>query len=419
MRLEQIRSSFPALGRTHGGRRVAYFDGPGGTQVPEQVVQAVGDYLKHHNANTHWNYPTSNETDQLLEDARVTFASFVNCDADEVVFGANMTTLTFHLARSLGRSFQPGDEIVITELDHHGNVAPWQALARECGIVLRSIPMDPATGQLRLDVVDKIITPRCKLLAIGAASNALGTVTNLRDVIAAARSVGALVFVDAVHYAPHFLVDVRALDCDFLACSAYKFYGPHVGMMFVKQPLLDELDVPKVEPAPDIGPERMETGTINHEGVVGAAAAVEFLASIGEGESLRARLTTAYAKLHERAQQQVARLWNGLSALDGVQCFGPNPSARRTPTIGFVVDGISSDDIAIYLASRGVFVSHGDFYAQTVIERLGLEERGGLVRAGCACYTSDEEIEALLSGVAEIIAPNTIRPRHRIEVELR
>src|SRR5688572_17573980 len=318
-----------------------------------------------------------------------------------------MTTLTCHLASGLGRTFEPGEEFVISELDHHGNVAPWQALARERGVVLRSIRMDPRTGMLQLDAIDQIITRRCRLLAIGAASNALGTVSDLRQVIAAARSVGALVFVDAVHYAPHFLVDVQALNCDFLACSAYKFYGPHVGMMFVKQPLLDELDVPKVEPAPDIGPERLETGTINHEGVVGAAAAVEFLASIGAGQSLRARLSSAYTTLHERAQRQVARLWNGLQAIDRVQCFGPDASARRTPTIGFVVDGISSDDVATQLAARGVFVSHGDFYAQTVIERLGLSESGGLVRAGCACYTSDEEVEALLSGVAEIAAVET------------
>ena len=408
MNSDQIRNCFPALNRIHGGRRVAYFDGPGGTQVPEQVVSAVGDYLKHHNANTHWNYPTSNETDEMLEDARRTFAAFVNCDANEVVFGANMTTLTFHLARSLGRTFEPGDEIVITELDHHGNVAPWQALARERGVVLRSIPMDTRTGLLQLDAIDQIITRRCRLLAIGAASNALGTVSDLKNVVAAARSVGALVFVDAVHYAPHFLVDVQALNCDFLACSAYKFYGPHVGMMFIKQPLLDELDVPKVEPAPDIGPERWETGTINHEGVVGAAAAVEFLAAMGEGKSLRAQLTSAYAKLHERAQRQIARLWNGLQTIDRVQCFGPDPSMRRTPTIGFVVGGISSDDVATQLATRGVFVSHGDFYAQTVIERLGLSESGGLVRAGCACYTTDEEIEALLSGVAQIASVKTI-----------
>ena len=402
MNTEQIRSCFPALDRMHGGRRVAYFDGPGGTQVPRQVVRAVGDYLEHHNANTHWNYPTSNETDQLLAAARDTFAAFVNCRPSEVVFGANMTTLTFHLARSLGRGFEPGDEIVISELDHHGNVGPWQALARERGIVLRSIPLDPRTGQLRFDALDRMITPRCRLLAIGAASNALGTVTDLRAVMAAARSVGALIFVDAVHYAPHFLVDVQALACDFLACSAYKFYGPHVGMLFVKQPLLDALDVPRLEPAPDIGPERLETGTINHEGVVGSAAAVEFLASLGAGPSLRARLSSAYTMLHERAQQQITRLWHGLAALEGVRCFGPDASARRTPTIGFVIAGVPSDQVATRLAARGIFVSHGDFYAQTVIERLGLQPQGGLVRAGCACYTSDEEIEALLNGVAEI-----------------
>lgn len=389
MNIDNIRSRFRALDRTHGGRKAAYFDGPGGTQVPEEVIDAVADYLRHHNANTHWNYPTSHETDALLESARATYADFFNCSAEEVVFGANMTTLTFHLARALARGWRAGDEVVITELDHHGNVAPWQAIARETGIVLRTIPLDAKTGQLRYDELENIITPRCKLLAIGAASNALGTVSDLSPPIARARAVGALVFIDAVHYAPHFKVDVQKLDCDFLACSAYKFYGPHVGILFARRDLIATLDVPKLEPAPDEGPERLETGTLNHEGIVGAEAAVRFLASLDANE------------VHERTQRQITRLWNGLSELPRVRLYGPDPSQRRTPTIGFTVDGVASRDVAGKLAERGLFLSHGDFYALTVIQKLGLGGEG-LVRAGCACYTSDEEIEALLEAVREL-----------------
>ena len=396
-----IRSHFRALTRVHGGRNVAYFDGPGGTQVPEAVVDAVADYLRHHNANTHWNYPTSNETDEMLLDARSTLATFLNARVEEVVFGANMTTLTFHLSRALGRSWGEGREVVITELDHHGNVAPWQALVKERGIRLRSIPLDPATGQLKLDRLDEIITDKCKLVAIGAASNALGTVSDLQKVIAHARAVGALVMIDAVHYAPHFLVDVAALQCDFLACSAYKFYGPHVGILFVRQPLLDKLDVPKLEPAPNVGPERLETGTLNHEGIIGAAAAVRFLASLGTGDTLRAQLETAYAVLHERAQNQVRRMWEGLNEIPRVRTYGPDPAQRRTPTISFTMDGMAAGDVATRLAERGVFVSHGDFYAQTVIERLGFAQ-AGVVRAGCACYTADEEVSALVDAVRQV-----------------
>ena len=397
--IERIRSRFTALSRNHGGRPVAYFDGPGGTQVPEEVVRAVSDYLRHHNANTHWHYPTSSETDALLLDARTVAATFLNARPEEIVFGANMTTLTFHLARALGRGWRAGDEIVITELDHHANVAPWQALARERGIKLVTIPMNPRSGQIEFD--EGLITERCRLLAIGAASNALGTVSELRAPIATARAVDALVMIDAVHYAPHLLVDVAALQSDFLACSAYKFYGPHVGILYARQPLLDSLDVPKLEPAPSTGPERLETGTLNHEGIVGSAAAIRFLASLGEGDELRQQLQSAYRGLHERAQHQVSRLWHGLTDIPGVHCYGPDPGRPRTPTVSFTVDAVAADEVATRLAARGVFVSHGDFYAQTVVERLGLADQG-LVRAGCACYTTDEEIDALLHGVRAI-----------------
>jgi cysteine desulfurase family protein (TIGR01976 family) len=271
--VQEIRSHFPALGRVHEGHPVAYFDGPGGTQVPRAVVGAMSEYLYHHNANTHWAYPTSAETDELLERSRGSLADFLNASPGEVAFGANMTTLTFHLARSLGRGYGPGDEIVVTELDHHANVDPWRALERERGVTVRVARMSPETGGLDRDDLRRQIGDRTRLVAIGAASNALGTINDVTEAVRSAHAVGALAFVDAVHYAPHRLIDVREWDCDFLACSAYKFYGPHVGVLYGKHDLLQALDVPRLRPAPDTAPERLETGTQSHEAMAGAAAA--------------------------------------------------------------------------------------------------------------------------------------------------
>jgi cysteine desulfurase family protein (TIGR01976 family) len=397
----EIRSHFPALERRGGGAGVAYFDGPGGTQVPRVVVEAMTDYLVHHNANTHWAFPTSLETDRALADARQALADFLNATPEEVVFGANMTTLTFHLARSLGRGYGPDDEVVVTELDHHANVAPWQALARERGVAVRVARMIPETGQLDLEDLGRQITSRTKLVAVGAASNALGTINDVREVARMAHAVGALVFVDAVHYAPHQLVDVRSLDCDFLACSAYKFYGPHVGVLYGRRSLLQSLDVPKLAPAPDSAPERLETGTQNHEGIVGVAAAVDFLASLADGPSRRARLESAFAALHARGLALVSQLWQGLSSIESVRLFGPSPDRPRTPTVSFAVEGIPSQEVCRQLAGRGVFASHGDFYATTAVERLG-RSREGLVRIGCACYTTEEEVERVIDGVRAI-----------------
>ena len=396
-----VRSDFPALEREHLGLPVAYFDGPGGTQVPRQVVEAMNDYLFNHNANTHWNYPTSAETDAALDAARIALADFVNGDATEIAFGLNMTTLTFHLARGLSARWAKGDEVVVTELDHHGNVAPWTRLASERGIVIKTVRMDPAAGVLDWSDLEQAITPRTKLLAIGAASNALGTVTDVGAAARLAHSKGALVFVDAVHYAPHVLVDVKALGCDFLACSAYKFYGPHVGVLWGQRDLLASVDVPKLIPAPEAPPERLETGTQNHEGIIGAAAAVDYLASLGDGASRRERLVSAYAMLHEQGSELLARMWNGLSAIPGVRMYGRPPGHARTPTVSFTLDGVVSDDVARALAKQGVFVSNGDFYATTVIERLG-HAPDGVVRAGCACYTTADEVDRLIEGVAEL-----------------
>lgn len=395
---EEIRRCFPALARIHNGHPVAYFDGPGGTQVPRAVVEAMSDYLYHHNANTHWAYPTSEETDAIIDYARGALAEFLNASPTEIAFGSNMTTLTFHLARALGRCYERGDEILVTELDHHANVAPWRTLEKERGVKVRTVKMVPETGELDWDDFSRQLTERTKLVAIGAASNALGTINDVKRAGEMAHSSGAQIFMDAVHYAPHGLIDVRDWNCDFLACSAYKFYGPHIGILYGQHNLLGSLDFPKLIPAPDIAPENVETGTQNHEGIAGAAAAVDFLASLAPGPTRRERWRAALEQLHKRGSALITQLWVGLSEIPSVHLYGPPPAMARTPTIAFTVDGVPSMEVAKKLAEGGVFLSHGDFYAMTVVERLG-HAHDGLVRAGCACYTTPEEVARLLAGV--------------------
>ncbi len=401
--MNSVRPQFPALQRTHNGHPVAYFDGPGGTQVPKAVVDAMADYLLHHNANTHWVYPTSVETDAMLLAARQALADFLNASPREIAFANNMTTGTFHLARALGREWGPGDEVVITDLDHHANVAPWRALERERGITIKRAHVDLHRGELDWASLESALSPRTRLLAIGAGSNAIGTVTDVAAAAQLAHAVGAHVFVDAVHYAPHHLVDVKAMGCDFLGCSAYKFYGPHVGVLYGRESLIGRLDVPKLEPAPEHAPDRLETGTQNHEGIVGAGAAVDFLAGIGEGATRRERLVSAFARLHEDAMGLFRHLWDGLGAIPGVTRYGPGPDRPRTPTVSFTVDGVRSEAVARALVHDGIFVSNGDFYASTLVRQLGHGD-DGFVRVGIACYTTRDEIDRLLAGVQKIAA---------------
>ena len=405
--LEEIRAQFPALQRVHGGHRVAYFDGPGGTQVPVTVVDAMRDYLLHHNANSHWAYPTSVETDRIIDAARAAAADLLNANPNEVAFGANMTTLTFALSRALAPTIEPGDEIVVTELDHHANVAPWTRLADERGAVIRMVRMRTSDFSLDWSDLERKIGARTKLLAIGAASNALGSVTNVRSAAALAHARGAKVFVDAVAYVPHAPIDVRALDCDFLACSPFKFYGPHLGILYGKHELLAKLDVAKLAPAPAHAPDRWETGTLNFEALAGTTAAIDFLASLGgsdgAGDSRRTKLVRAYAAIHARSEPLFASLWDGLAAIPGVALYGVPPSdAPRTPTVSFTVKGIDSRTVATRLADdAGVFASNGNFYAATIAERLEIAG-SGWVRAGLACYTTREEIDRLVTAVRAI-----------------
>lgn len=397
MNTDAIRTHFPALERVHNGKPVAYFDAPGGTQAPRQVADAMNDYLFHHNANTHWMYPTSAETDAILLSARETVAEFLNGSPTEIAFGANMTTLTFHLGHALGRMWNEGDEVIVTELDHHANIDPWRALTVDRGIVVRSARMNCETGQLDYEHLESLVTPRTKLIAAGAASNSLGTINDLQRIGKLARDASALFFVDAVHYAPHALIDVQAIGCDFLACSAYKFYGPHIGILWGKFDLLDTIPFPKLAPAPDSAPERVETGTQNHEGIAGAAAAVDFLASFGNGATRREKLADFFTSAHAGGMGFTRMLWDALASMKRVRLYGPPPAAPRTPTISFTIDGVHADDIARALAKEALFASSGDFYAATVCDRLKVD---ALLRVGCACYTTETDVTRLIDAIA-------------------
>jgi len=394
--VDAVRARFPALG--HGW---ALFDGPGGTQVPDSVIEAVAGYLRESNANLGGSFEASVRSDALVAEARLAGAGFLGCAPEEIVFGQNMTTLTFHLGRALGRQFQSGDEIVVTELDHHANSDTWRALAQDRDLTIRVLPMDVETGQLELDRLPSLLNEKTRLVAIGAASNILGTINDFEKVCTMARDAGALSFVDAVHYAAHELIDVKNIGCDFLGLSAYKFYGPHIGILYGRKELLESIDAPKLKPAPDYSPERLETGTQNHEGIAGAAAGVEFLASLASDGSRRERLTAAFDALHRRQHEMFKVMWDGLSSISGVTVYGPPPEAKRTSTVSFSVEGHKSESVARKLADEGLFLSDGDFYASTVVEKIGV---GSLVRAGLACYTTIEEVDRLVDALRSIAA---------------
>lgn len=401
MPVAEIRAEFPALKRRHNDFPIAYFDAPGGTQIPVAVAEAMTDYLFNHNSNAHWAYPTSRETDEIVAASRAAFADFVNARADEIVFGQNMTSLTFHLSRALGRSFAAGDEIVVTELDHHANVDPWRALERDFGVKIRVAPMNAETFTLEASAVANLLNEKTKLVAIGAASNALGTMPDVKEICRLAKAAGALSFVDAVHYASHNSVDVVNLGCDFLACSAYKFYGPHIGILYGRKNLLETIDFPKLRPSPNTAPERAETGTQSFESIAGAGAAVDFLANLSTGANRREKLENTFKSFETRKKELFKMLWNGLHSIEKVTLYGTLPDAKRTPTVAFTVDGYTSREVSEKLAEKGVFVSNGNFYALTVAEKLGLVDKG-FVRAGCACYTTTEEIERLIAGVEKL-----------------
>ena len=400
----RCRGDFPALARTHEGRPLAFLDGPAGTQVPQAVIAAVERYYRTCNANTLGEFPTSHESDRWLAEVREKVAAFVGAaDGGTISFGANMTTLAFALSHAFAREIRPGDEVVVTQLDHEANRAPWIALG-ERGAAVREVALRP-DGRLDRDDLERAIGERTRLVAIGLASNALGTV-NLDEVARAgklARAAGARLIVDAVHYAAHFLPDVAALDPDFLLCSAYKFYGPHVGILYSRPGALARLPVDRLRSNSDEVPYRIETGTLNHAALAGVGAAIDYLAAWGEGATLRARLESALAAVAVHEHAVARRYHDAVRAIPGVTVRGPGFDAGpRAPTVSITIEGVDPADAARFLGERGVQVWDGDFYAVRAIEALGLAERGGVLRAGVAMYNTDDEVDRLLAGVDEL-----------------
>jgi len=403
-----IRPHFPALAEQVAGRPAVFFDGPGGTQVPQTVIDAIGDYLRRSNANAHGAFVTSRRTDDTLTAAHSALADLLGCAPGETVLGHNMTSLTFALSRAIGRTIEPGDEIVVTRLDHDANVAPWKALA-ERGAVIHEVDIDVEDCTLDMADLEAKIGPRTRLVAVGYASNAVGTINDVRRVAELARAAGALSFVDAVHYTPHGPVDVAAIGCDFLACSVYKFFGPHVGVLYGRRELLERLEPYKVRPASDEAPDRWMTGTQNHEGLAGAVAAVDYMAGLGgaaaPGETRRSALVRAMTAVKEYERGLSERLVAGLLAIPGMQFYGIRDPERfdwRTPTVAFRMAGHSPRRIAEHLGERGVFVWNGNYYALSLTERLGVEDDGGMVRVGLVHYNTAEEIDYLLECLAEL-----------------
>jgi cysteine desulfurase family protein (TIGR01976 family) len=406
-----VREQFPSLQLQVNGHAAAFLDGPAGTQVPKQVMDAVQNYFLTANANTYGTFPTSRRTDEMILSARAAMADFFNCNSNEVVFGQNMTTITFALARAIGRELKAGDEIVVTTLDHDANVAPWRAL-EEKGVVIRQVDIRDADCTLDLHDLKRKISAKTRLVAVGYASNLVGTINPVAEITKLAHAVGALMFVDAVHYAPHGLIDVNALDCDFLVCSPYKFFGPHMGTLYGKREQLEKLKPYKVRPATNVSPECWETGTQVQELIAGIGAAVDYIASLGRHsdpsvKNRREALQAAYGATHAYETGLLTRLITGLQTIPGIRIFGITDEKQfneRCATLSFRLGDHHPTKIAAFLGERGIFTWDGNFYALNLSERLGVEQDGGVLRVGLVHYNTAEEVDRLLTALREFIA---------------
>jgi cysteine desulfurase family protein (TIGR01976 family) len=421
--LAWVRSQFPALAQTINKHPAVFLDGPGGTQVPQRVIDAIARYLSCNNANTGGAYHTSRNTDRMIAEARSAMGDFLNCDADEIVFGANMTTLTFAMSRAIGRDLEPGDEIVLTLLDHDANFSPWKAL-EEKGVVIRTVKFNEEDCTLDMRDLAAKIGARTRLVAVGYASNAVGTINNVAEVVRLARQAGALSYIDAVHYAPHGPIDVRALDCDFLVCSTYKFFGPHMGVLYGKREHLKTLHPYRVRPNTDNIPNCWEWGTLNHECIAGIRACVDYWEELGrrvetgqaasrlEGRAKpaltarRAAILAAHEAIHQHERALMGRMIAGLLAIAGLKLYGisdPQRFENRCATIVVRIEGHTPIELATKLGERGFFTWDGNYYALNLTERLDVERLGGFLRIGLVHYNTEEEVEALLGALTEIV----------------
>lgn len=393
---QALRQQFPSLQRQYQGKPLIYFDGPAGSQVPQVVLDAITDYYKHSNANTHGQFITTQETDLIMERAREAVAALLGAeDGHTISFGQNMTTLNFALSRGIGRTLQPGDEVLITQLDHEGNRGPWLSL-RERGIIVREVKMR-MDGTLNYEDLESKLNDRTRLVAMGYASNILGTVNDVPLVRQMTHQVGAWLLVDAVHYAPHLPIDVQAVGCDFLLCSAYKFYGPHIGILYSRPGLLDRLPTDRLRTAGQVAPYSIETGTLNHAAIAGVEAAVQFIGSIGSGDTLRSRILSAFGSIHPHEIALARRLYDGLAAIKGISIKGPGMNVpHRAPTLVFTYDGKTPEEVCRHLAAHGICAWDGHFYAIRATEVMGLLEQGGVTRMGMMAYNTAEEVDQTL-----------------------
>ena len=429
-----IRVQFPALAQMVNGEHAVFFDGPGGTQVPQRVIDAIAEYLAYSNANTHGAYATSRRTDVMIDGARAAMADFFHCDSDEVVFGPNMTTLTYAMSRAIGREIVPGDEILLTHLDHDGNISPWRAL-EERGAKIQFVDINEADCTLNLDDLAGKLSSRTKLVAVGYASNAVGTINPVNEIVRLAHERGAMAYIDAVHYAPHGPIDVRELDCDFLVCSTYKFFGPHMGVLYGKREHLQRLRPYKLRANTEAIPNRWEWGTLNHECIAGIGACVEYLADLGrmvsEGSAgvppapdprrtsivsrataggtrtlpRRAALLAAYQAIQQHERGLIEKLIGGLLTIPGLKFYGirePERFERRCPTVAVRIAGFTPLELATRLGDRGFFTWDGNYYAINLSDRLDVEKDGGFLRIGLAHYNTEEEVTRFLQALREI-----------------
>jgi cysteine desulfurase family protein (TIGR01976 family) len=407
--IDWVRSQFPALSIKVNGCPAAFFDGPGGTQVPQRVIGAISGYLAASNANVHGAFATSQRTDEVVAAAHAAMADLLGCDSDEIVFGPNMTTLTFALSRAIGRELAPGDEIVVTRLDHDANVSPWTAL-EERGCVIRWVDIHPADCTLDMEDLQRQVTSRTRTVAVGYASNSVGSINDVEQVVRLAHAAGALVCIDAVHYAPHGPIDVRTLGCDFLVCSPYKFFGPHSGVLYGKRKPLLRLRPYKVRPATNSLPGRWETGTQNHEALAGVAAAVEYLADLGRHhapavQGRRTALLAAYDALGAYERGLLEQLVPALLEIPGLTFYGIADRSRfhqRVPTVAVRMAGRSPRELAARLGERGIFTWDGNYYALNLSERLGVEPDGGMLRIGLVHYNTGEDVDRLIAALCEL-----------------
>jgi cysteine desulfurase family protein (TIGR01976 family) len=408
--LAWVRSQFPALAQTVNGHPAVFLDGPGGTQVPQRVIDAISDYLACNNANTHGAFQTSHNTDRIVDEARAAMGDFLNCDPDEIVFGANMTSLTYAMSRAIGRDLGAGDEIVLTLLDHDANFSPWKAL-EEKGVTIRTAKFNEADCTLDMQDLASKISSRTKVVAVGYASNAVGTINDVAEVVRLAQHAGALSYIDAVHYAPHGPIDVRALDCDFLVCSTYKFFGPHMGVLYGKREHLKNLHPYRVRPNTNDVPGRWESGTLNHECIAGIKACVDYWEELGRRAqpavtTRRAAILAAHQTIHQHERAMLEKMIAGLLAIPGLKLYGitdPSRFENRCATIVVRIEGHTPLELATKLGERGFFAWDGNYYALNVTEQLDVERLGGFLRIGLVHYNTMEEVERLLGALREIV----------------